>query len=72
MCNIYQVNAFSDNISSALALLAAKHFGFSAPATNFVHIEETQPENYLGVIIDNKLGFDQHMDDMSKKVTMSL
>ena len=32
-------------------------------------MEETQHGSYLGVIIDNKLNFNQHIDDMSRKAT---
>ena len=67
--NMHQVNALSDNNSPLLALLAKKHLGFAVPTTYFIHIEETQHESYLGVIIDNKLNFNQHIDDMSKKAT---
>ena len=65
--NMYQANALSDN-SPLLALLARKHIGFTVSSTDFIHIEETQHESYLGVIIDNKLKFNQHIDDMSKKL----
>ena len=68
MNNMYQANALSYNISPALALLAEKHLVFSMPTTHFIHIEETQHESYLGVIIDNKLNFNQHIDDMSKRL----
>ena len=63
--NMYQANALSDNNSPLLALLAKKHLAFTVPSTDFIHIEETQHEGYLGVIIDNKLCFNQHIDDMS-------
>ena len=36
--------------------------------TDFIHIKETQHESYLGLIIDNKLSFNQHIDDMSEKL----
>ena len=39
------------------------------PTTDIIHIKQTQYESYLGVIIDNKLSFNQHIDDMSKKAT---
>ena len=67
--NMYQANALSDNNSPLLALLAKKHLGFTVPTTDYIHIKETQHESYLGVIIDNKLNFNQHIDDMSKKAT---
>ena len=67
--NMYQANALSDNNSPLLALLAKKHLGFTVPTTDFICIQETQHESYLGVIIDNKLNFNQHIDDMSKKAT---
>ena len=67
--NVYQANALPHNISPTLALLAEKHFAFTAPTTDFIDIKETQHESYLGVIIDNKLSFNQHIDDMSKKAT---
>ena len=35
---------------------------------SFIWIKETQHESYLGVIIDNKLNINQHVDDMSKKL----
>ena len=65
--NMYQANAIYDNNSPLLALIAKKHLGFTVPTIDFIHIEETQHESYLGVIIDNKLNFDQDIDDMSKK-----
>ena len=67
--NIYQANALSDNNYRLLALLAEKHLDFTVPTTDFICIKETQHKSYLGVIIDNKLSFNQHIDDMSKKVT---
>ena len=67
--NMYQANALSDNNSPLLALLAKKHLSFAVPSTDFIHIEETQHDSYLGIIIDNKLNFNQHIDDMSKKAT---
>ena len=67
--NMYQANALSNNNSPLLALLARKHLGFTVSSTDFIHIEETQHEGYLGVIIDNKLNFNQHIDDMSKEAT---
>ena len=62
-----QANALSDNNSPLLVLLAKKHLGFAVPTTDFIHIEETQHKRYLGVILDNKLNFNQHIGDMSKK-----
>ena len=67
--NMYHANALSDNNSPLLALLAKKHLGFTVPPKDFIHIKQTQHESYLGVIIDNKLNFNQHIDDMSKKAT---
>ena len=52
--NMYQANASSDNNSPAVALLDAKHIGFSVPTTDFIQTEETQNESYLDVIFDNK------------------
>ena len=66
--NIYQANVVSDDISPALALLAEKHLGFTVKTTDFFTLEK-QHENYLGVMLDNKLSFDQHIDEMSKKAT---
>ena len=66
MYNMYQANALSDNNSPLLALLVKKHVGFTVPTTDFIHIEETQHESYLGVIFDNKLCFDQHIDEVQK------
>ena len=65
---MYQANALYDNISPALALLAEKHLGFTVPTTDFIHIKETQHEIYLGVILDNRLSFNQHIDNTSKKL----
>ena len=64
---MYQASALPDNNSPLLSLLAAKHLGFAVPTTDFIHIKETQHESYLGVVIDNELSFDQHIDDMSQK-----
>ena len=52
--NMHPANALSDNNSPSLALLAEKRLGFSVPTIDFYHIEETQRESYLGVVIDNK------------------
>ena len=67
--NMYQANALSDNIFSVLALLAEKHFGFAVSTTDFICIEEAQHESYLGVMIDNELNFNQHIDNMSNRAT---
>ena len=67
--NMYQAIAQHDSNSNLLALLAKKHSGFTVPSTDFIHIKEKQHERYLDVIIDNKLNFNQHIDDMSQKVT---
>ena len=64
--NMYQANALSDNNSPLLALLAKKHLHFTVPSTDLINIKETQHESHLGVIIDNKLSFNQHIDDMSQ------
>ena len=37
-----------------------------------MEIEETPHENYLHDIFDNKLSFNQHIDEMSKKATNQL
>ena len=66
---MYQANALSDNISPALVLLAERCLDITVPTTYFIHIEETQHESYLFVIIDNKFSFNQHIDDISKKAT---
>ena len=52
--NMYQANALSDNNSPLLAKLAEKHLGFTVPTTDFIHINETQHESYLGVMIEKK------------------
>ena len=62
VCNMYQANALPDNNSPLLALLAKKHLGFTVPTTDFIHIKKTQHESNLGVIIDNKLSSNQHID----------
>ena len=64
---MYQANALSDNNSPLLAKLAEKHLGFTVPTTDFIQINETQHESYLGVMIEKKKNFNQHIDDMSKK-----
>ena len=58
--NMYQANSLSDDNSPLLTLFADKHLGFTVPTTDFIHMKETQHESYLGVIISNKLRFDQH------------
>ena len=72
MYNMYQANASSDNISPTLAQLAEKYLGFSVPTTDFIHIREIQHDGYLGVIIDNEVSFNQHIDAMSKKSYQSV
>ena len=37
--------------------------------SDYIHIKEIQHKIYLGVILDNKLSFIKHIDDMSKKAT---
>ena len=69
---MYQANALPDNNSPLLALLANKHLGFAVPTTDFINIEETQHEGYLGVMINNKLSFNQHIDDISLKANKLL
>ena len=66
---MYQANALSCNISAILTLLAEKLVGLSDPTTYFIYIEEAQHDSHLDVMIDNKLGFDEHINDMSKKAT---
>ena len=39
------------------------------PSTDFIHVIETQNESYLGVMIDDKLSSNQHIDGMSQKAT---
>ena len=68
--NMYQANTSYDNNSPLLALLAEKHLGFTVPITDFIHIGQTQHETYLGVVIDYELSFNQHIDDMSKKLSI--
>ena len=55
--NMYQANALSDNNYPLLALLAKKHLDFTVPTADFIHIEETQHETYLVVVIDNQIKF---------------
>ena len=50
--NMYQANSLSDNDSPLLALLTKKHLGFAVTTTDFIHIEETQHESYIGVIMN--------------------
>ena len=70
--DMYQANVLSDNNSPLLPLLTRKHLGFTVPTTDFINIKETQHESNLGAMIDNKLSFNQHIDDMSKKATNQL
>ena len=37
--NMYQANAFSDNISTALSLLAEKHVDFTVPTIDCIHMK---------------------------------
>ena len=37
--NMHQVDALSDNISTALVLFAEKHLGFAVPTVDFVHMK---------------------------------
>ena len=66
---MHQVNALSDNTSPAFTLLAERHLHISAPITDLIHIKDTQHDGYLCVIVDNKLSFNQHIDDMSRKAS---
>ena len=44
--NMCQANAIFDNNSPLLVLLARKHLRFTAPTTDFIHIEEKQHGSY--------------------------
>ena len=70
--NMCQENAIFDNDSPLLVLLARKHLRFTAPTSDFFHIEETQHGRYLDAMIYNKFSFSQCIDDMSKKATNQL
>ena len=65
---MYQANALSSNIYPALAPLSERHLGFTVPTTDIIDTKKTQHESYLGAMIDNKLSFNQHNDDMSQKL----
>ena len=37
------------------------------PTTAFTHLEDIQPDKYLGVVLDNRLSFNNHTDEITKK-----
>ena len=39
------------------------------PTTAFTHLEDIQSDKYLGVVLDNRLSFNNHTDDITKKAT---
>ena len=39
------------------------------PTTAFTHLEDIQSDKYLGVVLDNRLSFNNHTDEITKKAT---
>ena len=37
------------------------------PTTAFTHLEDIQSDKYLGVVLDNRLSFNNHTDEITKK-----
>ena len=37
------------------------------PTTAFTHLEDIQSDKYLGVVLDNRLSFNKHTDEIAKK-----
>ena len=39
------------------------------PTAAYTHLEDIQSDKYLGVVLDNRLSFNKHTDEISKKAT---
>ena len=37
------------------------------PTAAYTHLEDIQSDKYLGVVLDNRLSFNKHTDEISKK-----
>ena len=48
---------------------ANKVFLIHLPGGNYTTLEEITSDKYLGVILDNKISFNQHVDAICKKAT---
>ena len=66
---LYHHNASSPPISPELLRLAQEKFGHSMSASEFSDLEKVASDRYLGVILDNKLNFNKHVDEITKKAT---
>ena len=42
------------------------------PTTAFTHLEDIQSDTYLGDVLDNRLSFNNHTDEITKKATSLL
>ena len=65
-------NASSSAIPNEIFNIAKKQIGFSMSASDFVILEEVTSDRYLGVILDNKLNFNKHIDEITNKATKLL
>ena len=70
---MYHQNASSSTPTSPdLLALAQSNISRSIAASEFCDLEEVTSDRYLGVILDNKLNFNKHIDEITNKATKLL
>ena len=42
------------------------------PTAAYTHLEDIQSDKYIGVVLDNRLSFNKHTDEISKKKATNL
>ena len=70
---MYHQNASSSTpISLDLFALAQQNISIPMAASEFWDLEEVTSDRYLGVILDNKLNFNKHIEEITNKATKLL
>ena len=70
---MYHQNASSSTpISLELFALAQQNISIPMAASEFCDLEEVTSDRYLGVILDNKLTFNKHIEEITNKATKLL
>ena len=70
---MYHQNASSSTpISLDLFALAQQNISIPMAASEFCDLEEVTSDRYLGVILDNKLNFNKHIEEITNKATKLL
>ena len=69
---MYKENASGDPVSQDFLHIAFQATGISMSNSEFCDLEEITSARYLGVILDSKLNFNAHVDEITKKATKLL